>query len=47
MPPAGALAFDVSSVRGFVHRRDGHLQAVSGVCTHQGCALWLDAPGAG
>lgn len=38
-----ALAFDLGSVRGFVHRADSQLQAVSGVCTHQGCALWLDA----
>jgi Rieske Fe-S protein len=27
-----------------VHRSDAKLQAVSGVCTHQGCKLWLDAP---
>jgi nitrite reductase/ring-hydroxylating ferredoxin subunit len=40
----GALAFDLGSVNGFVHRTDAKLQAVSGVCTHQGCKLWLDAP---
>jgi cytochrome b6-f complex iron-sulfur subunit len=40
----GALAFDLGTVRGFVHRADGRLEAVSGVCTHQGCKLWLDAP---
>ena len=40
----GALAFDLGSVNGFVHRADAKLQAVSGVCTHQGCKLWLDAP---
>ncbi|OBA87618.1 (2Fe-2S)-binding protein [Mycobacteriaceae bacterium 1482268.1] len=40
----GALAFDLGSVNGFVHRNDGRLEAVSGVCTHQGCKLWLDAP---
>jgi nitrite reductase/ring-hydroxylating ferredoxin subunit len=39
-----ALAFDLGSVNGFVHRADGMLEAVSGVCTHQGCKLWLDAP---
>ena len=40
----GALAFDLGAVRGFVHRSDAQLEAVSGVCTHQGCKLWLDAP---
>ena len=40
----GALAFDLGSVNGFVHRADAKLEAVSGVCTHQGCKLWLDAP---
>jgi nitrite reductase/ring-hydroxylating ferredoxin subunit len=39
-----ALAFDLGSVNGFVHRVDAKLEAVSGVCTHQGCKLWLDAP---
>jgi len=40
----GALAFDLGSVNGFVHRANARLEAVSGVCTHQGCKLWLDAP---
>jgi nitrite reductase/ring-hydroxylating ferredoxin subunit len=44
LPKGGALAFDLGSVNGFVHRNDAHLEAVSGVCTHQGCKLWLDAP---
>jgi nitrite reductase/ring-hydroxylating ferredoxin subunit len=44
VPDGGALAFDLGSVRGFVHRAAGTLEAVSGVCTHQGCKLWLDAP---
>jgi cytochrome b6-f complex iron-sulfur subunit len=44
VPDGGALAFDLGSVRGFVHRVDAKLEAVSGVCTHQGCKLWLDAP---
>jgi len=44
LPEGGALAFDLGSVNGFVHRTDAKLQAVSGVCTHQGCKLWLDAP---
>jgi len=44
LPTGGALAFDLGSVTGFVHRKEAQLQAVSGVCTHQGCKLWLDAP---
>jgi nitrite reductase/ring-hydroxylating ferredoxin subunit len=44
LPTGGALAFDLGSVNGFVHRNDTTLEAVSGVCTHQGCKLWLDAP---
>ena len=40
----GTLAFDLGTVRGFVHRVDIGLEAVSGICTHQGCRLWLDAP---
>jgi nitrite reductase/ring-hydroxylating ferredoxin subunit len=39
-----ARAFDLGSVNGFVHRRGAEVRAVSGVCTHQGCKLWLDAP---
>lgn len=44
LPEGGAMAFDLGSVNGFVHRADAQLEAVSGVCTHQGCKLWLDAP---
>lgn len=44
LPKGGALAFDIGSVSGFVHRADTTVEAVSGVCTHQGCKLWLDAP---
>ena len=44
LPHGGSLAFDLGSVNGFVHRTDAQLEAVSGVCTHQGCKLWLDAP---
>jgi nitrite reductase/ring-hydroxylating ferredoxin subunit len=44
LPEGGALSFDLGSVNGFVHRADAKLEAVSGVCTHQGCKLWLDAP---
>ena len=35
-------AFDLGSVNGFVRRVDGRVEAVSGVCTHQGCKLWFD-----
>jgi nitrite reductase/ring-hydroxylating ferredoxin subunit len=44
LPKGGAMAFDLGSVNGFVHRADTHVEAVSGLCTHQGCKLWLDAP---
>ena len=46
LPEGGALSFDLGSVNGFVHRADTQLEAVSGICTHQGCKLWLDAPDA-
>jgi cytochrome b6-f complex iron-sulfur subunit len=36
--------FEVGSLIGFVHRVDGRVEAVSGVCTHQGCRLWFDKP---
>ncbi|MGB8405697.1 MAG: Rieske (2Fe-2S) protein [Mycobacterium sp.] len=36
--------FDVGSVVGFVRRFNGTVQGISGVCTHQGCRLWFDAP---
>jgi nitrite reductase/ring-hydroxylating ferredoxin subunit len=35
-------AFDLGSVNGFVRRVNGKVEAVSGVCTHQGCKLWFD-----
>ncbi|MDT5001365.1 MAG: hypothetical protein QOK12_3470 [Mycobacterium sp.] len=42
--PDGVMRpFDVGSVIGFVRRVDGKPEAVSGVCTHQGCRLWFDA----
>jgi cytochrome b6-f complex iron-sulfur subunit len=40
----GMRPFDVGSVIGFVRRVNGKPEAVSGVCTHQGCRLWFDAP---
>lgn len=43
--PDGAMhSFDLGSVTGFVRRVDGKVEAISGVCTHQGCKLWFDAP---
>lgn len=36
--------FDLGSVSGFVRRTQGRVEAVSGVCTHQGCKLWFDGP---
>jgi cytochrome b6-f complex iron-sulfur subunit len=43
--PEGVMhPFDLGSVIGFVRRVDGKPEAVSGVCTHQGCRLWFDAP---
>ena len=41
--PAGVMRpFDVGSVVGFVRRVNGQPEAISGVCTHQGCRLWFD-----
>jgi Rieske Fe-S protein len=43
--PDGVMhPFDLGSVVGFVRRVGGKPEAVSGVCTHQGCRLWFDAP---
>jgi cytochrome b6-f complex iron-sulfur subunit len=43
--PAGVMhPFDVGSVVGFVRRVNGAPEAISGVCTHQGCRLWFDQP---
>jgi nitrite reductase/ring-hydroxylating ferredoxin subunit len=39
----GVQGFDLGSVIGFVTRTAGHVGAVSGVCTHQGCRLAPDA----
>lgn len=40
----GVQGFDLGTVVGFVSRSGGALRAVSGVCTHLGCRLALDAP---
>ncbi|HEX5142720.1 MAG TPA: Rieske 2Fe-2S domain-containing protein, partial [Mycobacterium sp.] len=44
VPDGATLAFDLGAVNGFVHRAGATLEAVSGVCTHQGCKLWFDGP---
>jgi cytochrome b6-f complex iron-sulfur subunit len=44
LPDGGVRGFEVDGVTGFVRRDDGQVAAVSGICTHQGCALRLDAP---
>ena len=43
-PDGDMRPFDGGSVVGFVRRVDGRPEAVSGVCTHQGCRLWFDKP---
>ncbi|MCK9897322.1 Rieske (2Fe-2S) protein [Frankia sp. AgB32] len=43
LPEGSVRAFDLGAVTGFVERRGGEVRAVSGVCTHQGCQLALDA----
>jgi nitrite reductase/ring-hydroxylating ferredoxin subunit len=37
-----ARPFDVGTIIGFVRRFHGQVEAVSGICSHQGCRLWLD-----
>jgi nitrite reductase/ring-hydroxylating ferredoxin subunit len=44
VPDGRMHPFDLGAVSGFVRRVDGTPHAVSGVCTHQGCRLWFDAP---
>jgi len=44
LPDGEVRTFDAGSVFGFVGRSGGRVFAVSGVCTHQGCRLALDAP---
>ncbi|MHA7651724.1 Rieske (2Fe-2S) protein [Mycobacterium sp. ML4] len=45
VPDGGMRPFDLGAINGFVRRVDGKPEAVSGVCTHQGCRLWFDASG--
>jgi nitrite reductase/ring-hydroxylating ferredoxin subunit len=43
LPEGTARTFDTGSVRGFVANRGGAIVALSGVCTHLGCVLQLNA----
>jgi Rieske Fe-S protein len=43
LPEGAVLPFDLGAVTGFVQRVSGRVQAVSGICTHQGCRLDLEA----
>jgi nitrite reductase/ring-hydroxylating ferredoxin subunit len=47
LPEGSVIDFDLGAVTGFVHRTQGRLRAVSGVCTHQACRLTLDIPRTG
>lgn len=47
LPEGAVLSFDLGAVSGFLRRASGRVQAVSGICTHQGCRLHLDTPGDG
>jgi cytochrome b6-f complex iron-sulfur subunit len=47
LPDGAVRPFTAGAVTGFVSRADGRLRAVSGICTHQGCRLILDAPDPG
>jgi cytochrome b6-f complex iron-sulfur subunit len=44
VPDAVMRPFEHDSLIGFVRRVNGRVEAVSGVCTHQGCRLWFDQP---
>jgi nitrite reductase/ring-hydroxylating ferredoxin subunit len=43
VPDGAARSFDTGSVRGFLVNRGGEIAALSGVCTHLGCLLQLNA----
>lgn len=44
LPEGSSTRFDLGTVTGFVSRTDNQVRAVSGICTHLGCRLNLDAP---
>jgi len=41
--PGRIVRFSESGVEGFVYSRNGQVEGVSAVCSHQGCALTADA----
>ena len=43
LPDGTTRGFDTGSVRGFIANRGGKITALSGVCTHLGCLLQLNA----
>jgi nitrite reductase/ring-hydroxylating ferredoxin subunit len=43
LPEGAVCPFTAGAVIGFVSRADGQLHAVSGICTHQGCRLIIEA----
>ncbi|MFC4911047.1 Rieske (2Fe-2S) protein [Actinomadura gamaensis] len=45
LPEGGVQAFEAGGMPGFLTRRDGRFQAVSGICTHQGCELYHQGDG--
>jgi Rieske Fe-S protein len=47
LPEGKVVPFEVDGLTGFVERTGGHLRAVSGICTHQGCQLVYTAQPAG
>jgi cytochrome b6-f complex iron-sulfur subunit len=44
LPEGSSVRFDLGTVTGFVTRTHDQVRAVSGICTHLGCQLDLDAP---
>jgi Rieske Fe-S protein len=44
LPEGGVHPFEVGPVTGFLRRTAGRVQAVSAICTHQGCRLALTPP---
>ena len=44
LPEGGVHHFDLGALTGFLRRSAGRVQAVSGICTHQGCRLNLTPP---
>lgn len=47
VPPGQAIRFSAPAIEGFVVNNGGHLDALSAVCTHQGCILRFNAQSQG